>query len=212
MEAFKLVGRVHGGTGNVFVQTDFGRIIAGVEPAADRLVFLDLLALGAQHLRLSATFASGDEIAAGRLVVLHLRFHDEVLDQPLVLDRRGQRLYGSFAMRHLAGIARGLFQLVQRHEDFNAGNGLCGRGFDNSVHFPYSMGFRAAGIAALKPCPSARPGVQLEWVASRGTGCTEPRNEEEEAGRKPLRKAPGAEPQAPNRNTGSLPGKQSVRD
>src|SRR5436305_8924868 len=27
--------------------------------------------------------------------------------------------------------------------------------------------------AALKPCPSARPGVQPEWAASRGTGCTE---------------------------------------
>jgi len=35
------------------------------------------------------------------------------------------------------------------------------------------LGFRAAGSAALKPCPSARPGVQPEWVASRGTGCTE---------------------------------------
>ena len=27
--------------------------------------------------------------------------------------------------------------------------------------------------AALKPCPSARPGVQPERAASRGTGCTE---------------------------------------
>ncbi|MFA7604870.1 MAG: cupin-like domain-containing protein [Novosphingobium sp.] len=45
--------------------------------------------------------------------------------------------------------------------------GLFGRpGFDGIGHYPYSLGFRAAGSAARKPCLSARPGVQPEVATS----------------------------------------------
>src|SRR3546814_15173734 len=70
------------------------------------------LAFGAQQHRQPAALASGHEIAAGWFTVrLHLGFDHKVLDQPLVLDRSGQRLDGGIHMRHLAGIARGLLEL-----------------------------------------------------------------------------------------------------
>ncbi|HWU14154.1 MAG TPA: recombinase family protein [Caulobacter sp.] len=47
---------------------------------------------------------------------------------------------------------------------------------------------------SMNPRPSARPGVQAEAPASRGPGCRT--RQGSEAGRKPVRSAPGAEPQA----------------
>lgn len=46
-EPLELVGGVHRGPGHVLVQTDFGRVVRRIQPAAHRLGFLDLLALGA---------------------------------------------------------------------------------------------------------------------------------------------------------------------
>ena len=50
-EPLELVGGVHRGAGYVFVEADFGGIVGRIQPAAHRLGFLDLLALGAQQHR-----------------------------------------------------------------------------------------------------------------------------------------------------------------
>ena len=145
VEALELVRRVHVGAGNVFVQADFGGIVFGIEPATNGFGLLDLLALGAQQLRLPAAFASGDEIEAGRRSVLvRLGFDDEVLDHPLMLDAGGQRLNGGVPVRHLAGVPGRLFELVQRHEDFNATDGFGLVDVGHGLH-SLGLGFRAAG-------------------------------------------------------------------
>ena len=162
-EPLELVGGVHRGPGHVLVQTDFGRIVGGIEPAAHDFRLLDLLALGAQQHRQPAAFTSGNEIIAGRRpVLLGFRLHDKVLDQPLVLDRSGQRLDSGFPMRHLAGIARGLLELGEGHENLDARHRLGGYGLGNSVHHtspktaltPEWGGRRRSGPAG----PPAEPG------------------------------------------------------
>jgi hypothetical protein len=72
------------GPGHVLVQTDLGRIVRRIQPAAHRLGLPDLLALGAQQHRQPAALTSGDEIVAGRrAVLLGFGLDDKVLDQPL---------------------------------------------------------------------------------------------------------------------------------
>lgn len=129
-EPLELIGGVHRGPGHILVQTDLGRVVLGVETAANRVVLPDLPALGAQQIGQPATFASGDEIGAGRLLVLHFRLDHKVLDQTLMLDGSGQRLDGGLAMRHLAGVLGGLLELVQRHENLDARHRLGSGGFD----------------------------------------------------------------------------------
>ena len=51
-----LVGGMHIGAGDVFVEADLVGIVGGIEDAADRLVLSDLLALGAKKLRQPAAF------------------------------------------------------------------------------------------------------------------------------------------------------------
>lgn len=159
----ELVGGVHRGPGHVLVQTDLGRIVGGIQPAAHRLGFPDLLALGAQQHRQPAALASGNEIIAGRRpVLLGFRLHDKVLDQPLMLDRRGQRLDSGLPMRHLTGVARGLLELGERHENLDARYRLGSNGFGNSVHHtsPKNRTHPGMGWAAKKrPAgPPTEPG------------------------------------------------------
>src|SRR3546814_12751195 len=96
-------------------------------------------------------------------------------------------------MRHLAGILGRLLELVQRHEKDAAV--LLGRLDLNGIgHLTAPWAWVSAQrSAALKPCPSARPGVQTE---GRLRGEPAARSEAEEAGRKTIRRAPGAEHQA----------------
>ena len=137
VEALELIGRMKLLPIVVLIQAHLGRIVLGVEPAADKVVLPDLLALGAQQIGEPAPFASGDEIAAGRLAVLHLRLDDEVLIKPLGRDGRGERCNELVGMRHLADVLRGLLELVQGDEHgLTVLRALLGRhGFDGIGHF-----------------------------------------------------------------------------
>jgi hypothetical protein len=50
LERLELVGGVHVFPGDVFVEADLVRIVAGIDDVADRLGLLDLLALDPQQL------------------------------------------------------------------------------------------------------------------------------------------------------------------
>ncbi|WP_256889471.1 hypothetical protein [Acidomonas methanolica] len=98
----------------------------------------------------------------GRPVCLHFGFHHEVLDQPFMLDGSGQRLDSDFAMRHLAGIAWGLLELVEGHENLDTRHRLNGGHWGNSVHHtsPSNRTHPGMGWAAKErpEGPPAEPG------------------------------------------------------
>jgi hypothetical protein len=136
-----------------------GRRPGGYTIERRRFGLLDLLALDAQQLRQPAAFASGDKVAACRLIPLIFRFDHRILDHTLKVDTGGQRLDGGAAMRHLAGIARGLLQLVQGNENLDATDGLdlngIGRCLSPSNHTHPGMGWAAKELAVG---PRAEPG------------------------------------------------------
>lgn len=72
------------------------------------------------------------------------------------------------------------------------------------------LGFPRSGSAALKPCPSARPGVQPEWAASRGTGCTE-RGTRGGSWAEADPEGAGGWPQAPRRHGGGAANQAQTR-
>jgi short chain dehydrogenase len=60
LERFELIGRMHVLARDIFIKTDFKGVVGGVDDAADRLRFLDLLALDAEKLRQSACASDDD--------------------------------------------------------------------------------------------------------------------------------------------------------
>ena len=117
LERLELVGGMHVLAGDVFVEADFVRIVRGIDDAADRLGLLDLLALDPQKLRQPAAFADGDEIEPGRRAVrIQFRLDDKVLQNALGGDAGRIGLDRRLAVRRLAGVVRGLLELVERNE------------------------------------------------------------------------------------------------
>lgn len=77
--------------------------------------------------------ADGDEIATSLLALaVAFRLDDEILQQALGGDARGQRLDMRLRVPGLAGIARRGFELIQRNEFGLAGFGLGAGGHDRS--------------------------------------------------------------------------------
>lgn len=154
LKSIELVGRIYVGAGDVLVQTDLGRIVLRVEITADSCSLADLYV---EPLRLPTPFACSYEIAAGRRAVLQLRFDHEVLDHALDCYAGGQRLYSGFARRQSTDIARGLLQLVKRHEGFSAGYGLCPKGIGRC---PYSFKTTRTPIWVGRERATGRPVVR----------------------------------------------------
>ena len=124
LERLKLVGGMHVFPGDVFVKADFVRVVRRVDDAADRLGFFDFLALDAQKLRQSAALADGDEIKSGcRTIRIHFRLDDKILQDAFGGDTGRIGLNRRLAVRRLAGILRGLLELVERYETL--GPALC---------------------------------------------------------------------------------------
>lgn len=103
------------------------RVVRGIEDAAHRLGFRDLLPLGAKQMREPPSFADGDEVIAARLAVLFaFRLDHKILQQAFRCDARGQGFDIGFRMRGLTRVLRGLLQAVQRNIKCGCGfGGLC---------------------------------------------------------------------------------------
>jgi len=159
-ERLELVGRVHARPCDVLVQANLMRIIRQVHDTADGVGLPDLLALGAQQQREAAPLPDGDEIAAGRRARL-VRFglHHRSLEDTLHGDASGQGLDVGLGVGGPPRIARRLLQPVERDFDDVA---VLVNDLDLLGHgkTPWGMGCRRK--ARLRPCPSARPGVQAE--------------------------------------------------
>ena len=95
----------------------FVGIVRGVDDTVDRIGLFDLLALDTEKLRQPAAFADGDEIEpCCRLVLIQFRLDDKVLQDTFGSDTGRISLNRRLAVRRLAGILRGLLELVERNE------------------------------------------------------------------------------------------------
>jgi hypothetical protein len=137
-EGLVLVGGVHAGADGVLGEADLDRAVLGIEDAADGLVGLDLLALDAEQLRQTASFARIDQIMAGRLAHRPgLRLHHRVLQPADGGDAGGVGLDVSLGVRHLPHVLRRLPQLVERHK-----HNVLGRCGDlGSISWSLSFGY-----------------------------------------------------------------------
>jgi len=94
------------------------RIVRSIDDAADRLGLLDLLPLDPQKLGKPPPLTDGHEIASPwSPLPIQLRFDDKVLQNAFGGDARRIGLDRRLAVRHLAGILRGLLELVERNEN-----------------------------------------------------------------------------------------------
>src|SRR6266478_9753029 len=150
LERFELVGGMHVLARDIFVETDFVGVVRRVDDAADRLRFLDLLALDAQKLRQPSAFADGDEIEPGcRAVRIKLRFDDKILQDAFGGDAGRIGFNRRFAVRRLARVLWGLLELVERNETLGP---ALRDGFDFLGRHDRSP-FRAWGASAPAPAP-----------------------------------------------------------
>jgi hypothetical protein len=107
LERFELVGGMHVFPSDIFIEADFVRIVRSIDDAADRLRFLDLLALHPQKLGKPPALADGDEIEpGGRALPIQLRLHDQILQDALGGDARRIGLDRRLAVRRLPSILR----------------------------------------------------------------------------------------------------------
>lgn len=195
--------------GNVLIEADLHRIVGLVHQAANDGRFRDQLALGQQAQGQAPPFPGRDQGVTGLAAVgSALGLDHRQVDQALGQDRGGALLDHRLAVAALADVFGRALELVQgigalltgadragvgEHEALFQG-GLAGLVHDGS---PVEGWGQAQG--APDPCPSARPGGASGGAGSRGPGCRTA-----EAGRKPVRSAPGAEPQATRSLSGRL--------
>ena len=197
VKGLKLVGRMHGGAGDVFVETDLLRVALGVDQTRDHVALGDLLSLRQQPQRQPTSLPDGHQPKAGHCAGrVALGLDHRLLQETLGCDARGQGFDGLWAVSRLARVARRLLELVEGDFDLGARDDLDWRhlGHDDL------LGVRVAGAQArLRPCPSARPGVQAE-ARFRGEPAAGPINaaanafDRAEAGRKASPSALRAEP------------------
>ncbi len=161
-----LVGGVHVGTDRVLGENDFGRVVLGVEDAADRLVGLDLLALDAEQLREAAAFSGIDQIVAGRLALWpDLRLDDRILQHAEGGDAGGERLDVRLGVRDLPHVLGRLLQAIER----NKHNVLAARVLVLRLLMVSLLWLRgSAQTPRMNPCPSARPGEGEQEENRRG--------------------------------------------
>lgn len=93
-------------------------IVGGVDDAADRLGFLDLLSFHAQELSQPPALADGHDIEPGcRTFSIQLRLDNQILQNALGGSARRQGLDRRLAVQRLAGVLRGLLEFVERDEN-----------------------------------------------------------------------------------------------
>src|SRR5882672_10705169 len=153
LERLELVGGMHVLACDVFVEADFVGVVRRVDDAADRFGLLDLLAFNPQQLRQPAAFADGDKIGPGcRAIRIQFRLDDKILQNAFRGDAGSVGLDGRLAVRRLAGILRGLLELVERNETLGS---ALDNGFNMLGRHDHSP-FRAWVQSAPCACTPAR--------------------------------------------------------
>jgi hypothetical protein len=156
-ERLELVGGMHGRPDDVFRETDLVGVVGGIEHAPHRLGLLDLLALGAKEMGLSAALADGDEVMAGLLTLPVILWLDhQILEQALGGNAGGQRLDKDF--QPVIEIARVFIAKLGRQFEVGAQEGSVLQFPDDPVgdvlinvlsHFPPPCLLVAAAAATL---------------------------------------------------------------
>ncbi|WP_348649503.1 hypothetical protein [Phenylobacterium sp. NIBR 498073] len=165
----KLVGRMHGGAGDVFVETDLLRVALGVDQTGDHAALGDLLSLRQQPQRQPASLPDRHEPEAGHCAGrVALRLDHRLLQETLGCDARGQGFDGLWAVSRLASIARRLLEFVEGDFDLGARDDLDLRhlGHDDLL---WGQGCRRTGAPAALPV--GETGCASGGALSRGTGC-----------------------------------------
>src|SRR5258705_152298 len=153
LERLELVSGMHVLARDVLIEADFVGIVRGVDDAADRIGLFDLLALDTEKLRKPAAFADGDKIDPGcRAIRIQFRLDDKILQNAFRGDAGSVGLDGRLAVRRLAGILRGLLELVERNETLGS---ALDNGFNMLGRHDHSP-FKAWVQSAPRACTPAR--------------------------------------------------------